>query len=69
MSQKFKTNIKCDGCVAKVSPALNELLGEGKWKVDLHDPARILTTEKEMEENTINQALEKVGYKVEGVGA
>jgi hypothetical protein len=27
---KFKTNIKCSGCVEKVTPFLNESLGEDK---------------------------------------
>ncbi|HCW06541.1 MAG TPA: hypothetical protein DGG95_04155 [Cytophagales bacterium] len=65
MTTKFKTNIKCDGCVAKVTPSLNEIAGESHWSVDLKDPQRILTIDSEMDEQKINLALNKVGYKAE----
>ena len=68
-TNKFKSNIKCEGCVSKVSPALNKLLGEGNWSVDLKDPARILTTSNQADEPAINQALEGLGYKVEKMSA
>jgi copper chaperone CopZ len=64
-TQKFKTNIKCAACVAKVTAALNETAGEGKWSVDLSDPSRILTIEGLSDETTMKKALEKVGYKVD----
>jgi len=62
---KFKTNIKCDACVNKVTPNLNETVGKGYWKVDLQDPQRILTVEADVPEAEIEKALEKVGYKAE----
>jgi hypothetical protein len=43
METKFKTNIKCDGCIAKVTPALNETVGQGNWNVDLQNPNKVLT--------------------------
>lgn len=65
---KFKTNIKCAACVAKVTPALNETVGENKWHVDLNDPARILTvTVTENQVRAVPEALLKVGYKAEKV--
>jgi copper chaperone len=63
---KFKTNIKCSACVAKVTPFLNEVAGENKWKVDLVDPARTLTVEN-TDEKKIVEALQKAGYKGEKV--
>jgi copper chaperone len=30
----FKTNIKCSGCLARVTATLNETAGEGNWDVD-----------------------------------
>jgi copper chaperone CopZ len=62
---KFKTNIKCASCVAKVTPSLNELVGEGKWNVNLNDPARTLTINDELEAKKVIDALQKVGYKAE----
>ena len=42
---KFKTNIKCTGCLAKVSPSLNEKIGEGNWDVDLMTLKKTLTVQ------------------------
>jgi len=64
---KFKTNIKCSACVAKVTTPLNETVGEGKWSVDLNNPSRILSVEGELNEEKMKEALEKVGYKAERV--
>ena len=65
---KFKTNIKCSGCIATVTPALNELVGQNNWEVDLQSPDKILTISKaEASEQEIKQAVEKAGYKAEPV--
>ncbi len=61
---KFKTNIKCAACVAKVTPYLNEVAGENHWQVDLVDPARTLTVDNS-DDVKIVEALQKVGYKAE----
>lgn len=62
---KFKTNIKCDACVAKVTPGLNETAGEGKWMVDLTSPDRVLTINTETTTAQIKHALAQVGYRAE----
>lgn len=64
---KFKSTIKCEGCVAKVTNALNESVGEGKWSVDLKDPSRILSVEGEVDETRMKEALENVGYKADRI--
>lgn len=64
---KFKTNIKCDGCISKVTPALNETVGEGQWKVDLNDPAKTLSVPRNVDYQKVQEALLKVGYKAEKV--
>lgn len=64
-TQKFKTNIKCSACVAKVTTPLNQTIGEGKWSVDLTHPSRTLTIKGEVNEIKMKAALEKVGYKAE----
>jgi len=61
---KFKTNIKCSACVAKVTPYLNEVAGENNWQVDLVDPSRTLTVQ-DADEKKITEALIKAGYKGE----
>lgn len=42
---QFKTNINCGGCVAKVTPGLNETEGICHWNVDTNNPNKILTVE------------------------
>jgi copper chaperone CopZ len=63
---KFKTNIKCDACVAKVTPSLNETVGANLWRVDLSDPFRTLSIDKG-DEHTVVEALKKIGYRAEKV--
>lgn len=63
---KFKTNIKCSGCVAAVTPFLNKAVGAGHWQVDVQNPDKILTTETDTATLAdIRQAIEKAGYKAE----
>lgn len=66
-TKKYRTNIKCTGCVDTVTPYLNQAVGEDKWHVDLNDPSRILTVTGEAEKDVVIQALEKAGYKAEKI--
>jgi copper chaperone len=65
MKNKFKTNIKCSACVAKVTPFLNEVAGENNWNVDLLSPSRTLTVNSKVQEESIKDALRKAGYNAE----
>jgi copper chaperone len=64
---KFKTNIKCSGCIEKVTPYLNEAAGKDNWKVDIADPSKILSVSGEASESEIKDAVQKAGYKIEKV--
>lgn len=64
---KFKTNIKCSGCVAKVTPFLNEAIGEDNWEVDYNNPSKVLTVVGEKDGEKVVQAVEKAGYKAEAL--
>jgi copper chaperone CopZ len=66
---KFKTTIKCSGCVAKVTPYLDEAVGKDNWKVDLQNPDRVLTvaSETQVNEKDVVKALQDAGYKAEKV--
>lgn len=62
----FKTNIKCTGCVEKVKPALDQLVGVTHWDVDLEEADKVLTvreTQQIVGAQQIIDVLEKVGYK------
>lgn len=64
---KFKTNIKCGGCLAKVTPALNETVGEDNWEVDLQDPNKTLTVVADASENEVVAAIKEAGFEAEKV--
>ncbi|TDQ18954.1 copper chaperone [Algoriphagus boseongensis] len=60
---KFKTNINCGNCLAKVTPKLNEQTGIESWNVDLTDPERTLTVNTEnLEPEEIKKAVLKAGF-------
>ena len=64
---KFKTTIKCSGCIEQATPYLNEAAGEGNWEVDVKNPDKVLTitTNEVIAEKTIIDVLNKAGYKAE----
>jgi copper chaperone CopZ len=64
---KFKTNIKCTGCLAKVTPSLNETVGENNWKVDLEAPDRTLIIENSTSENEVVAAVKEAGFEAEKI--
>lgn len=65
---KFKTNIKCMGCVARVTPALDEAVGKGNWEVDLQSADRQLTvTTEDADAETVEAAVVEAGFRAEEV--
>lgn len=63
---EFKTNIMCGSCIAKVTPLLNEVVGENKWSVDTQNPKKILSINSDnVNEADLANALNKIGYKAE----
>jgi copper chaperone len=65
---KFKTNIKCMGCVAKVTPELEKQTFIANWNVDVASPDKILTVEASTDkENEIIKSVEQAGFKIEKI--
>jgi copper chaperone CopZ len=64
-NRKFNTNIKCTGCVEKVTPHLKALLGDTRWEVDLNDPSRPLKISGPVEVKDVQEALAKAGYRAD----
>ena len=67
---KFKTTIKCSGCVATVTPYLNDAVGANNWNVDLQSPDKVLTvnTGQIEQEAEVIKKLQDAGYKAEKLG-
>ena len=64
---KFKTNIKCGGCIAAVTPHLAKLSGIQRWEVDAKNPEKVLTIEGKpgISDQDVINVLEDAGYKAE----
>ncbi|WP_316836917.1 heavy-metal-associated domain-containing protein [Pedobacter nutrimenti] len=64
---KFKTNIKCGGCIATVTPFLNDLETVQSWKVDVDNADKVLTVEGSASAPEVIGVLNKAGYKAEKI--
>jgi copper chaperone len=63
---KFKTNVNCGGCIATVTPHLNQVKGIGSWSVDTSNPMKVLTVESAgLDPDLIIETLKKAGYKAD----
>jgi copper chaperone len=62
---KFKTNLKCGGCIAAIKPGLDKLEGIDEWKVDLSSPERILSVDTTPDKAAlILEAVKNAGYEI-----
>jgi len=66
---KFKTTIKCMGCVSKATPFLNEVAGEENSKVDVNNPDKLLevTINGGASAGDIVKAVQEAGFKAEPI--
>ena len=63
---KFKTNINCGGCVAKVTPFLNDADGICHWEVDTANKDKILSVHSEgITEQEVMKKVQKAVFKIE----
>jgi copper chaperone len=65
---KFKTTIKCGGCIAKVSPYLNGCEGLLKWEVDTNVQDKILTVDSNgISKEEVMGKVREAGFKIESI--
>lgn len=63
---RFKTSLKCNGCISAITPVMDSLAGIDSWKVDLSTPDRILTVMSENEvAGEVISGVKKAGYEIE----
>jgi len=63
---KFRTNVNCGHCIAKITPFMDEVKSISEWKVDTDNPDKILTVK--CEDGTgkvVIETLGKAGYTAE----
>lgn len=66
-NKKFKTNLKCAGCVAAIAPFMDETIGKGNWSVDLSQPLKTLMVSSSSPDEDIIRGLLKSGFKAERI--
>lgn len=64
---KFKTTMKCNGCVQTVTPFLENSNNIQNWSVDLQNPDRILTVETKGDAEEVKNLLKEAGYQAEEI--
>lgn len=65
---KFKSNINCQNCVAKVKNTLDGLVGVNAWKVDTENPAKILeVSNNDITPSEIVNKLKRIGFIAEEI--
>jgi copper chaperone len=67
-TMKFKTSLKCEGCVESISEDLNSVKGIISWQVDLDDPDRTLEVITDTaSEAEIIETVKRNGYRIEKI--
>lgn len=67
-TMKFKTNINCSNCVAKVTPFLDKKVGKESWNVDIESPDKILSVDTDdLTEEDIVKMVKRTGFEAEAI--
>ena len=65
---KFKTNIECFNCEARVKPFLDKKEGIVSWEVDTDHADKILTVETEsLEAKDVIKTIKRTGFVAEEI--
>jgi copper chaperone len=65
---KFKTNIKCGGCIAAITPFLDKMQEIEKWEVDTVNPDKVLTVKAEgISAEDVIATVREAGYTAETI--
>lgn len=63
---RFRTNIMCNGCIAKITPVLNGAAGIASWSVALDTPDRVLSViPNGITEEEVLQLVRNAGFMIE----
>lgn len=65
---KFKTNVNCGHCIAKITPFMDGEEKISEWNVDAANPDKILVVKgDEIDEQLVVDTLAKAGYVAEAI--
>ena len=62
---RFKTSLKCGGCVKAITPGLESMKGINNWSVDLESTDKVLEIEatEDISDQVID-SVKKAGYLI-----
>ncbi len=62
---RFKTNLKCGGCIKAITPGLESLNIIDTWNVDLENPDRVLEIKASVDvSEQVIESVKKAGYQI-----
>ncbi len=62
---RFKTSLKCGGCVNAITPGLESFNEIEKWSVDLENPDKVLVVEASEDiSDKVMESVKKTGYLI-----
>lgn len=69
---KFKTNLKCAGCMYAIKPYMDEIEGIKSWDVDLESSSKEVTVQAETDSvkklgKAVKKAIHEAGYKAQKI--
>lgn len=64
---KFKTNIKCMGCVAQFTPFIQDEEGVESWEVDTSSPDKILTVKGDLSAEEVSALVAEAGFEAKEI--
>lgn len=59
---KFKTNVKCQGCITAMGLKINKVIKPEDWSVDLKTPEKILIVTADVPAEKILEAITAAGF-------
>ena len=62
----FKTNAKCEGCLAKIEEILQGKINREEWNLDLFDSNRpLIVASDKLAADDVVELISKAGFKIE----
>lgn len=66
-TNRFKTNAKCMGCVAKIAESLDRKVERSAWKLDLSSPDKVLEITSDLTPETVIEMIAQAGFRAERI--
>lgn len=66
MVRKYRTNLRCGGCVSTIAPVLDDAPDVRSWTADTASPDKVLTIDGDATPQRVGELMAKAGYQVLG---